>query len=183
MRLENTAFDDVKLIHSEVYPDVRGSFAELYSSSSFQDLGIDTVFVHDSWSFSAKAGTVRGLHFQVPPKAQDKLVRVTRGRVFDVIVDLRPRSENFGKHISLELDAEAIMAVFIPAGFAHGFCSLTDDVEITYKMSDEFSPDHYQGIRWNDSALDIQWPVDEASAIVSEKDAALPTLETLENQF
>jgi len=183
MRLENTAFDDVKLIHSEVYPDARGSFAEHYSLSSFHDLGIDTEFVHDSWSFSAKAGTVRGLHFQVPPKAQDKLVRVTRGRVFDVIVDLRRRSENFGKHISLELDAEAIMAVFIPAGFAHGFCSLTDDVEITYKMSDEFSPDHYQGIRWNDPALKIEWPVDDGSAIVSDKDSNLPIMENFASPF
>ena len=176
MRIETTGFDEVKLIYPDIYPDDRGSFAESYDRKAFSKLGIEVEFVQDSWSSSVKAGTVRGLHFQGSPRAQNKLVRVTRGRVFDVIVDVRRDSANFGKHICFELDSKTLTSVFVPVGFAHGFCSLTDGAEITYKMSDHFSPAHYQGLRWNDPELAIKWPVDASTAIISEKDALLPLL-------
>lgn len=176
MRLEDTDFSDVKIIHPEIIPDLRGNFAEIYDKSAFAELGIEIEFVQDAWSSSIKAGTIRGLHFQSQPHAQAKLVRVTSGKIFDVIVDIRPLKSSFGNHICLELDATTQSSVFIPAGFAHGFCSLTDNTQISYKMSDHFSPPNYRGIRWNDPELKIEWPIDPSSAIISEKDAALPLL-------
>lgn len=183
MRIEDTALPGVRLIHLDVFADSRGSFAETYDSRAFAALGVADVFVHDSWSRSARAGVVRGLHFQVPPAAQAKLVRVARGRVFDVVVDLRRRSPTFGRHLSLVLDAAAMQTLVIPAGFAHGFCTLEDDTEITYKMSDHFSPPHYKGLLWCDPALGIDWPVAPADAIVSERDAAFPGLRQLPEVF
>jgi len=176
MRLEDTALDSVKIIHLDLFGDERGGFAETYDAEKFSTLGIDITFVQDSWSHSAKKGTVRGFHFQLPPKAQHKLVRVIRGRVFDVIVDLRRESKTFGEHISFELDAKDMTSVLVPIGFAHGFCSLTDDAEITYKMSDHFSPEHYKGLLWCDPDLGINWPVGAGDAIVSQKDSGHPGL-------
>lgn len=183
MEIADTALDGVKIITLDVFGDARGSFAETYDSRAFADLGIDTAFVQDSWSHSANAGVVRGLHFQIPPHAQAKIVRVTRGRVFDVIVDIRHGSDTFGRHISFELAADDMRCVYVPAGFAHGFCTLVDDTEITYKMSDHFAPDCYKGVRWSDPALAIDWPVAPDKAVVSEKDAAHPCLNELERFF
>jgi dTDP-4-dehydrorhamnose 3,5-epimerase len=183
MQIEDTDLDGVKVITLDVFGDERGAFAESFDTVKFAELGIDVTFVQDSWSYSTASGTVRGFHFQLPPRAQHKLVRVTRGRVFDVIVDLRQGSDTFAQHISIELDATDMKSVFVPAGFAHGFCSLTDDAEITYKMSDNFSPDHYRGLLWNDPALGINWPIDPGDAIVSAKDSSHPTLKNLPQVF
>lgn len=183
MRIEDTALPGVRLIHLDVFADPRGSFAETYDSRAFAKLGVGDVFVHDSWSHSARAGVVRGFHFQVPPAAQTKLVRVVRGRVFDVVVDLRSGSPSFGQHVSFILDARDMRTVLVPVGFAHGFCTLEDDCEITYKMSDHFSPEHYKGLLWCDPALEIDWPVSPAEAIVSERDAAFPGLSQLPGVF
>ncbi len=183
MRIENTALDGVKIIHLDLFSDDRGGFAETYDVEKFSTLGIHTTFVQDSWSHSAVSGTVRGFHFQLPPRAQHKLVRVTRGQVYDVVVDLRRDSETFGRHVAFELDAREMTAVLVPIGFAHGFCSLCDDVEITYKMSDHFSPEHYTGLSWCDPELGIDWPVTVGDAVVSEKDSGHPRLKDLPQVF
>ena len=183
MQIEETALPGVKIIQLDVFGDQRGSFSESYDARSYAKLGIDTVFVQDSWSTSASAGTVRGLHFQLPPHGQTKIVRVTRGKLFDVIVDLRRTSPTFGQHIALELSADSQQSVLVPEGFAHGFCTLEDDTEITYKMSDHYTPDLYKGLLWSDPALKINWPVTEAEAILSEKDLAHPLLKDLPQTF
>jgi len=138
---------------------------------------MDAVFVQDLITRTAKTGTVRGLHFQSPPKAQAKLVRVARGRIFDVALDLRPGSETFGRHVSAILDSAEGLQIYIPKGFAHGFCTLDDDTEIVYKLSDGYAPDLSRGVKWNDPALAIDWPVAEGDAILSDKDMKLPMLE------
>lgn len=183
MKIEDTALPDVKLITYQVFGDERGSFMETYDSAVFRELGIDTAFVQDSSSWSALPNTVRGLHFQVPPRAQDKLVRVTCGRVFDVVVDIRRASPTFGHHMSMELNAETPTALFVPAGFAHGFCSLSEDAEIAYKMSDHFTPEFYKGILWSDPALGIDWPRLGGEIICSDKDRDHPTLAELPEYF
>ena len=179
MRLKETDFPEVKIIFPEIIHDTRGCLSEVYDKLAFSKLGIDLEFVQDVCSVSIKSGTIRGLHYQVHPYAQAKLLRVTQGRIFDVILDIRPSTPSFGQHIALELDAADKSTVFIPTGFAHGFCSLTDNVEISYKLSKHFSPGHSRGIRWNDPELNINWPVEAAAAIVSEKDAVLPLLEAI----
>ena len=126
---------------------------------------------------------VRGLHFQLPPHAQAKIVRVIRGRVFDAIVDLRANSPTFAQHISFELSAADPKCVYIPEGFAHGFCTLEDDTEITYKMSDHYTPDLYKGLLWCDPELNIKWPISIDEALVSEKDADHPHLADLPQKF
>lgn len=183
MRIEETALPGVQLISLDVFGDERGSFMETYDSAKFAELGIETAFVQDSCSHSASKGTVRGFHFQAPPHAQHKLVRVTRGRVFDVVVDLRGGAPTFGHHVALELDAATPQVLSVPVGFGHAFCSLCDDVEIAYKMSDHFAPECYMGLLWSDPTLGIDWPVDPASAIVSEKDAGHPPLAKLPEIF
>ncbi|MBT3787495.1 MAG: dTDP-4-dehydrorhamnose 3,5-epimerase [Alphaproteobacteria bacterium] len=183
MQVEETALEGVRIVHLDVFADERGSFAETFDSGSFSKLGIDTVFVQDSWSHSARAGVVRGLHFQLPPHAQTKIVRVIRGKVFDVIVDLRAGSPTFSQHISFELSADDPKCVLIPGGFAHGFCTLEDNSEVTYKMSDHYTPDLYKGLLWCDPELKINWPVSPDDALVSQKDANHPGLAELPRTF
>lgn len=164
----------VWLITPKRHEDRRGSFTETYSSRALAELGIDCVFVQDNQSHSRAAGTLRGLHFQRPPKAQGKLVRVLRGRILDVCVDLRRSSPHFGGHVAAELSAREGNQIFVPAGFAHGFCTLEPDTEIAYKVDEHYAPDHDDGIAWNDPALAIDWPVTEADIVISPKDAGLP---------
>lgn len=176
MNAEPTDIPGVLLIRFDIYKDERGTFAETYDRKKFAAIGIETQFVQDSISTSAAKGTVRGLHFQRAPKAQTKLVRASKGRLFDVALDVRPDSKTFGRHVTAILAAGDGTALFIPAGFAHGFCTLEADTEITYKMSDHFSPEHYMGVAWNDPALGIDWPVAVKDAVLSARDRALPTL-------
>lgn len=164
----------VWLITPKRHEDQRGSFTETYSSRAFAELGIDCVFVQDNQSHSRAAGTLRGLHFQRPPKAQGKLVRVLRGRILDVCVDLRRSSPSFGRHVAAELSARDGNQIYVPAGFAHGFCTLEPDTEIAYKVDEHYAPDHDDGIAWNDPALAIDWPVSSSDIVISPKDAALP---------
>jgi dTDP-4-dehydrorhamnose 3,5-epimerase len=133
-------------------------------------------FVQDNQALSGPAGTVRGLHYQLAPAAQSKLVRVTRGRIFDVAVDIRRGSPSFGKFASSELSAEEWNQLYVPAGFAHGYCTLTADTEVIYKVSDYYNPVHERAIRWNDPAIGIPWPVGEAAAIISDRDRRSPLL-------
>ncbi|MGE4062300.1 MAG: dTDP-4-dehydrorhamnose 3,5-epimerase [Rhodospirillaceae bacterium] len=183
MNVESLAIPDVKIVRPKKHGDARGFFSETYSQKALRDAGIDHVFVQDNHAFSAAKGTVRGLHFQTPPFAQDKLVRVTRGSIFDVAVDLRRGSPTYGKHVSAVISAEAWNQIFIPVGFAHGLLTLEADTEVLYKVTNYYSPAHDLGLLWNDPALGIAWPVSESAAILSEKDKVQPRLADLPAYF
>jgi dTDP-4-dehydrorhamnose 3,5-epimerase len=179
MEVIETLIPDVKLIRMRRHVDERGFFSETYSARSLAAAGIRAEFVQDNHSLSAAAGTVRGLHFQIPPHAQAKLVRVVRGAVFDVAVDLRIGSPTFGRHVAATLSAAEWNMLFIPEGFAHGFCTLQPDTEVVYKASRHYEPTHDRGIVWDDPALGIDWPVDPSRAVVSAKDRSLPPFAAL----
>ncbi len=150
--------------------DHRGFFSEVYNRKSLADAGIDIDFVQDNHLLSAEKGVVRGLHFQAPPFAQDKLLRVLRGSVFDVAVDLRRGSPTYGQHVSAVISAEAWNQILVPIGFAHGFMALEPDTEVIYKVSNYYAPDHDNGFLWNDPDVGITWPIPEGEAILSDKD-------------
>jgi dTDP-4-dehydrorhamnose 3,5-epimerase len=177
------AIPDVKLIYPMKHGDARGFFSETYNQKRFHEAGITCDFIQDNHVSSGKKGTLRGLHFQADPFAQAKLVRVTRGRMFDVAVDIRRNSPSFGRHVATILSAEEWNQVFIPVGFAHGLCTLEDDTEVIYKVTAPYSPEHDKGISWNDSALGIEWPVLTEEVVVSERDRCWPTLAGLPTYF
>jgi dTDP-4-dehydrorhamnose 3,5-epimerase len=166
-----TDIPEVILIEPRVFKDARGFFLESFKASPFVEAGITERFVQDNHSRSAK-GTLRGLHYQVEPYAQGKLVRVTRGRVWDVAVDLRPESPTFRKWVADELSADNFRMLYIPAGFAHGFVALEDETDFLYKCTAEYDVASERGIRWSDPDLAVPWPVEEA--FVSERDQVLP---------
>lgn len=171
----------VVLIEPRVFEDARGFFYENYREDRFREAGLDARFVQDNHSRSQR-GVLRGLHFQLPPFAQAKLVRVIRGRVYDVAVDLRPGSPTFGRSIGMELSEANRQMLFVPAGFAHGFCVLEDNSEFTYKVTNFYSPEHERGIHWNDPDLHIPWPKLGMDYILSPKDHDYPTLKEYLNQ-
>ncbi|MFT3811490.1 MAG: dTDP-4-dehydrorhamnose 3,5-epimerase [Micropepsaceae bacterium] len=181
--IEALAIADVKIVRPRRFGDARGFFSETYSAQAFGEAGITDVFVQDNHSFSAAVGTVRGLHFQRPPRAQAKLVRVTRGRIWDVAVDLRRPSPSYGRWVAAEISAEAWNQIYIPAGFAHGFCTLQPDTEIAYKVTDYYAPAEDGGVYWGDEDLAIDWPVAPDAATLSAKDGALPRLRELPPLF
>ena len=159
--------------------DGRGYFSEVFNRAELATLGLDVEFVQDNQSLSRSAGTVRGLHFQSAPHAQAKLVRVLRGAILDVAVDIRSGSPTFGQHVSIVISAAKWNQVFVPKGFAHGFCTLEPDTEVLYKVDAPYSPEHEGGLLWCDPALRIPWPIDPGAAVVSAKDKELPTLSGL----
>jgi dTDP-4-dehydrorhamnose 3,5-epimerase len=163
--------------------DSRGWFCEAFNARALAQRGIQDEFVQDNQSFSASKGTIRGLHFQVPPFAQAKIVRVLRGGIIDVVVDVRRDSPTYGQFVSAELTAENGHQLFVPEGFAHGFCTIEDNTEILYKVSEFYSPTHEGGIRWDDPQLNIPWPVGATSIVVSGKDARLPFLRDWTSPF
>lgn len=165
------------------FNDNRGVFEETYNRGLWRSVGVEIDFVQDNRSVSVSPYTLRGLHFQRPPFAQAKLVRVGRGRILDVLVDLRATSPTYGSHVAIELSAERGNQVLIPAGFAHAFLTLTSDTEVLYKTSAFYSRAHDGGIRWDDPALDITWPLDGHTPILSAKDEALPLLAEIEAPF
>ena len=175
MELLNEPIPSVLELRSQVFEDSRGSFSETFSRRTMAGFGIDLEFCQDNESFSSSSGTVRGLHLQVEPHAQGKLVRVVHGAIFDVAVDIRPDSPTFGQHTSVELKAGDNRALWIPAGFAHGFCTLADETVVSYKATDFYAPDCERSIRFDDPDLGIDWPVDSADAVLSDKDAAAPS--------
>ena len=183
MRVTPSELPDVKLIVPKKFEDERGFFVETYNQKVLADHGIDTVFVQDNHSLSRPAGTVRGLHFQIAPFAQHKLVRVTRGSIFDVAVDIRTGSPTYGRHVALTLRADDPTQLLIPIGFAHGFCTLEPDTEVEYKVSAFYSREHDMGIHWNDPALAIAWPVAPERATLSDKDKRNPVLAALPRVF
>jgi|TARA_R100000005_G_C4998559_1_gene205232 dTDP-4-dehydrorhamnose 3,5-epimerase len=176
MQIEQTAIADVKILCPRKFGDERGFFSEVWNARSYSEAGIDTQFVQDNHAYNAEAGVLRGLHYQLEPKAQGKLVRVTRGAVLDIAVDIRVGSPTFGQHVAVELSAENWKQLWVPAGFAHGYCTLLPDTELLYKVNDFYSPENDCGIFWNDPALGINWPVPLENAILSEKDKTLPLL-------
>lgn len=183
MQVERLNIPDVRLLVPRKHGDARGFFSETYNRKSLAALGIDIDFVQDNHSLSAEKGTVRGLHFQTPPFAQDKLVRVTRGSVFDVAVDLRRDSPSYGLHASAVLSAQSWNQILVPVGFAHGFMTLEPDTEVIYKVSNYYAPDHDKGLLWNDPALGIAWPLAGDEAILSEKDRIQPRLQEIATPF
>lgn len=183
MHVERLNIPDIKVLVPRKHGDARGFFSETYNRKSLAALGIDIDFVQDNHSLSAEKGTVRGLHFQTPPFAQDKLVRVVRGSVYDVAVDLRRDSPTYGRHAGAILSADAWNQVLVPIGFAHGFMTLEHDTEVIYKVSNYYAPDHDKGLLWNDPALGIAWPLAEDEAILSEKDRIQPRLREIATPF
>jgi dTDP-4-dehydrorhamnose 3,5-epimerase len=173
----------VKLIVPKRFGDARGYFSETWSDRLFREEVANVTFVQDNQSMSAKKGTLRGLHFQKPPSVQGKLVRVMRGSILDIAVDIRKGSPAFGRHVAVKLDAVAGAQFWIPPGFLHGFCTLEDETEVFYKTTAYYSPSDDAGVLWNDSDLAINWPVDAASVVLSEKDQRLPRLRDLPDFF
>ena len=183
MQVESLAIPDVKIITPRRFGDHRGFFSETYSKPAFEAAGLDLDFVQDNHSLSASVGVLRGLHFQVPPFAQDKLVRVIRGRIFDVAVDIRRGSPTYGRWVGAEISAAAWNQILVPVGFAHGFVTLEPDTEVVYKVTAPYAPEHDRGLAWDDPDLAIAWPLDGIEAILSEKDTSHPRLADLPAVF
>ncbi len=176
MHVHPSAIPEVLLIDTKRHGDARGWFSETFRADSLAEAGFDRAFVQDNQSFSAEKGTIRGLHFQVAPFAQDKLVRCTRGRILDVAVDIREGSPTYGRHVSAELSAENGRQLLVPIGFAHAFMTLEADCEVQYKVTAYYSKDCDRGILWNDPDLGIDWGIDVSGAVLSEKDRNAPRL-------
>jgi dTDP-4-dehydrorhamnose 3,5-epimerase len=174
---------EVKLVVPKIHRDSRGFLSETYNRRLISDAGIATEFVQDNHSLSVETGTLRGLHFQVPPHAQGKLVRVVRGSIFDVAVDIRDGSPTFGQHVSAILSAENWTQMWIPAGFAHGFCTLEPNTEVIYKVTAYYAPGCDRGLQWDDAALGIKWPVGPDKVKLSDKDRKQSLLKEIAPAF
>jgi dTDP-4-dehydrorhamnose 3,5-epimerase len=179
----STRIEAVKIIVPKSFPDSRGVFCETYNRQRFFEHGIELEFVQDNQSSSPEAGTIRGLHFQSPPAAQGKLVRVLRGSIFDVAVDLRRSSATYGKWVAETLSADSGKQILIPIGFAHGFCTLEPDTHVLYKVTSHYAPANDLGLAWDDPELAIDWPVAPGEAILSDKDTRQPGLNALPAYF
>lgn len=182
MKIEPTALPDVLILTPARFGDARGFFSESWNAARMANAGLQFDFVQDNHSFSTQAGTVRGLHFQSPPHAQDKLVRCGRGALFDVAVDIRVGSPTYGQWVGVELSFENGKQLLVPAGFLHGFMALTDDCEIIYKCTDYYAPECDGAVAWNDPDIGIDWP-DVGPAVLSGKDEAAPTLKDFQSPF
>ncbi len=182
MQIESTDIPDVKIITPKRFGDHRGFFSEVFNAQSFAEVSTKP-FVQDNHSLSGQTGTIRGLHFQTPPFAQDKLVRVARGSVLDVAVDIRRSSPTFGRYVAVELSATNWRQLWVPAGFAHGFCTLEPDCEVLYKVTAYYSAANDFGLPFDDPDIAIQWPISIGDAVLSDKDRKHPSLATHENLF
>ncbi len=183
LNVETAEIPDIKIITVGKIEDRRGFLSEVYARREFADSGLDFDFVQDNHCFSAKPGTLRGLHFQVPPFAQVKLVRVARGRILDVAVDLRRASPTYGWHSAIELSADNWKQVLVPIGFAHGCLTLEPDTEVLYKVTNHYAPAHQRGLAWNDPALAIDWRIDAERVVLSDRDRKHPQLADLPGYF
>lgn len=181
--IEDTPLQGVRIITPRRFGDHRGFFSESYSRRALAEAGIETEFVQDNHSLSMQAGTVRGLHFQAPPHAQDKLVRCGRGALFDVAVDIRIGSPTYGQWVGVELSFENGRQLLVPAGFAHGFVTRAPGTEIVYKCSDYYYPQTEGALRWDDPEIGIAWDMGDLSPVLSEKDAVAPLLRDLDSPF
>lgn len=183
LSVEETAIPAVKIITPKKFGDHRGFFSETWSHKAFAEAGLDLDFVQDNQSLSSPVGTLRGLHFQSPPFAQDKLVRVTRGRILDVAVDIRASSPSFGKHVAVELSAENWKQLLVPIGFAHGFVTLEPDTEVLYKVTAPYAPENDHGLAFDDPALGIDWRLPLSGLTLSDKDRKHPRLAEMLRYF
>jgi dTDP-4-dehydrorhamnose 3,5-epimerase len=174
---------DVRLLTPRRFDDERGWFSETFNARALAAAGLDVDFVQDNRAFSHAVGTLRGLHFQVPPHAQAKLIGCVRGRIFDVVVDLRKNAPSYGKWVGAELTAENGKQLFVPVGFAHGYVTLEPDTEVFYKVSAYYAPDHEGGLRFDDPEIGIDWPLPASGAILSPKDRILPSLRGFDSPF
>lgn len=179
MQIDPQSISDVLLITPARFGDARGFFSETFRKSALAEAGFEREFVQDNHVASPQRGTTRGLHFQVTPHAQDKLLRVVRGAILDVAVDLRPGSPTFGRHVAAELSADNGRQLLVPQGFAHGYQTLTDESEVLYKVTAYYAPNAERGLLWSDPALGIAWPVGARQAQVNARDEALPSLAEL----
>ncbi|PJR90229.1 dTDP-4-dehydrorhamnose 3,5-epimerase [Ochrobactrum sp. 695/2009] len=176
MIVRRLELDGLLEISPRKFGDDRGFFSETYNAKSFAEAGIDLTFVQDNHSYSAARGVVRGLHYQLPPFAQDKLVRVTRGAILDVAVDIRKGSPTFGQWVALEVSSEKWNQILVPKGFAHGFMTLVEHTEVIYKVTNYYSPEHDRSIRFDDPAIGIDWPIAASGVQLSDKDQKAPML-------
>lgn len=183
MDITALAIPDVKIIRPRKFGDSRGFFSETYNKKALEAAGLHYDFLQDNQSLSAEVGTVRGLHFQLPPFAQDKLVRVVKGAILDVAVDIRKGSPTYGQHVSAVISAEEWNQILVPIGFAHGFCTLEPYTEVIYKVTNFYSAEHDRGLLWNDPDLGIDWPVAADKALLSDKDRKQPRLAELGDFF
>jgi len=180
---EDLEIEGLKVITPKKHADARGFFCETHNKATWEKAGLNYNFVQDNHSLSCDIGTLRGLHFQIGAFAQDKLVRVLRGSILDIAVDLRKSSSTFGKYVGIELSQENWKQLFIPVGFAHGFITLEPNTEVFYKVTNLYSPLHDCGIIWDDPQLSINWPLPKDRIILSEKDKRLPRLDEVDELF
>lgn len=183
MQVIATEIPEVKVLVPKKFGDNRGFFSEVYSRKLMSDAGIASDFIQDNHSLSSEKGVVRGMHWQLPPMAQDKLVRVVRGAILDVAVDIRRKSSTFGRHVAVLLSAENWKQMFVPVGFAHGFVTLEPDTEVLYKVTAAYSPQHERAFRWNDPEVGIAWGIDDSAAVLSGRDKAHPVLSEVKELF
>ncbi|MDA8250426.1 MAG: dTDP-4-dehydrorhamnose 3,5-epimerase [Rhodospirillales bacterium] len=183
MKVERLAIPDVILLTPPRFADARGFFSETFNAARFAAAGVDAHFIQDNQSLSVKTGTVRGLHCQIAPHVQGKLVRCVRGAIWDVAVDIRHGSPTYGQHVAAELSAANWSQLWIPGGFLHGFCTLAPDTEVLYKVTADYDRASERGVVWDDPDLALPWPVAPAAAALSEKDRALPRLGECEQWF
>ncbi|HWN68326.1 MAG TPA: dTDP-4-dehydrorhamnose 3,5-epimerase [Haliangium sp.] len=183
MQLIPTRIPGVIIIEPRRIEDERGFFSETYNKRLFSEAGLDLSFVQDNHSLSREVGVIRGLHFQAPPHAEDKLIRVIRGRILDVAVDIRMGSPTYGRHVAMELSADSLRQLLVPRGFAHGFCCLEPNTEVLYKVTNHYAPECAGGLLWNDPDLAIDWPVTDESVRLSDRDARLPRFAALTSPF
>lgn len=181
MQIDPTTLPEVLILTPRRFGDARGWFSETWNADRMAAAGLDLPWVQDNHSFSAEKGTVRGLHFQSPPRAQDKLVRCSSGAILDVAVDFRVGSPRFSQWVAVELSVENGRQLLVPKGFLHGFVTLTDDAEVQYKCTDLYSPEHDGSVRWNDPEIGIDWGT--AAPILSDKDAKAPLLADVASPF
>jgi dTDP-4-dehydrorhamnose 3,5-epimerase len=183
MEIKSTNLPGVQLVKPRYFHDPRGHFVETYNKRSAQEFGVTACFVQDNQSLSIQRGTVRALHFQLPPKPQAKLVRVLQGRIYDVAVDLRVGSPSYGRWTAETLTASGGEQLFVPRGFAHGFCTLEPNTEVAYKVDEYYAPEWEQGLAWNDPTFAINWPVTPDEAILSDKDRKLGRFADFDSPF
>ncbi len=183
MQIEELPLSGAFVLTPKRFGDERGFFSETYNQRAFEAVAPGTVFVQDNHSLSAEAGVLRGLHFQLPPHAQGKLVRVPKGRVLDVIVDLRSGSPTYGEHVGVELSGENWKQMWVPAGFAHAFCTLEPATEFCYKVTSLYAPEADSGIAFDDPDLAIEWPFPKDQLILSEKDTQLQSFRDFQSPF
>jgi len=183
MKVERFNISGLALIRPKMHVDDRGFFMESFKDAWFRDNVADVAFVQDNQSLSRQSGTLRGLHFQMPPQGQGKLVRCLRGAIYDVAVDIRPDSATFGQWLGVHLTPEHNDQFWIPEGFAHGYCTLVEDTEVFYKVTSPYSKEHEGGLAFDDPEIAIRWPIDVDKAVLSDKDRAQPRLVTLRDKI